>query len=108
MLFLPEVENNNNSSNFQLKGLVYLEVNLVPDQPIHLIRWSHVVIVVRLIPKIEAWLINQLASIVTDWVIFHLCADLIAATLLPKTPGSSTGFVVEAEHLEVEVLQEDR
>ena len=79
------------------------------DQLIHLIRWSHVVIVVQLIPKTDAQFIDQLASIVTDWVIFHLCAGLLITVLvLFKTPGSSTGFVVEAEHPKVEVLQEDR
>ena len=98
------------AATHQLKGLVHLEANLVPDQHVLLIRWSHVVIVVRLIPKIDAWLIDQLASIVTDWVIFHLYADLLIAVLvLLKTQGSSTGFVVEAEHPEVEdLLQEDR
>ena len=66
------------------------------------------VIVVQLIPKIDAQLIDQVTSIVTDWVIFCLCADLIVTTVLPKTPGSSTGFMVEADHPEVEVLQKDR
>ena len=48
---------------------------------------------------------DQLDSIVTDWVIFCLCADLLIAVLvLLKTQGSSTGFVVEAEHPEVEDL----
>ena len=78
----PKVENNNSSSDLQLKGLVHLEVNLVPDQLIHLIRWSHVVIVVWLIPKTDAWLIDQLVSIVTDWVIFHLCAGPLVAVLV--------------------------
>ena len=87
---------------------MHLEVNLVPDQLILLIRRSHVVIVVRLIPKTDARLIDQLASIVTDWVIFHQCADLIAVLVLLKTPGSLAGFVVEAKHPELEVLQEDR
>ena len=58
-----------------------------------------------LIPKTDTQLVNQLASIVTDWVIFGLCADLLITVLvLLKTQGSSTGFVVEAEHLEVEDL----
>ena len=88
---------------------MHLEVNLIPDQLICLIKWPHVVIVVRLIPKTDAWLINQLASIATDWVIFHQCAGLLITVLvLLKTQGSSTGFLVEAEHPEVEVLQEDR
>ena len=91
------------------KRLVHLEANLVPDQLILLIGQSHVVIVVRLIPKIIAQLISQPASIVTEWVIFCLCADLLIAVLvLLKTQGSSTGFVVEAEHPKVEVLQENR
>ena len=51
---------------------------------------------------------GQLASIVTYWVIFHLCADLTTAPVLPKTPGSSTGFMVEAEHPKVEELQQDK
>ena len=104
-MILTEVEN---ASNHQLKGLAHLEVNLVPDKQILLIRWSHVVIVVRLIPKTDAQLIDQLASIVTEWVIIRLCADPAAPVLL-KTQDSSTGFVVEAEHPKVEdLLQEDR
>ena len=98
-IVLPEVENNS-SSNFQLKGLVHLEDNLVPDQPIQLIRQSHVAIVVRLIPKTDAQPIDQPASIATEWVIFHLCADLLITVLvLLKSQGSLTGSVVEAEHL---------
>ena len=43
---------------------------------------------VRLILKIDAQLINQLASIVAEWVIIHLCADLlIAVPVLLKSRG---------------------
>ena len=38
-----------------------------------------------------------------------LSAELITVTVLPKTQGNLTGYVVEAEHLVVEdSLQEDR
>ena len=97
-----------NNSNHQLKGLVHLEVNLVPDQQVLLIRWSHVVIVVQLIPKTDAQLINQFASIVTEWVIICLCADLLITVLvLLKTQGNSICFVVETEHPEVEDLHQE-
>ena len=97
-----------NSSNHQLKGLVHLEVNLVPDQQILLIVQSHVVIVVQLIQKIDAQLIGQTASNVKELVIIRLCADP-AVPVLPKIQGSSTGFMVEAEHPKVEdLLQEER
>ena len=90
------------------KKTVHLEVNLVPDQQILLIVQSHVVIVVRLIPKIDAQLISQFPSDVTELVIICLCADP-AVPVLPKIQGSSTDFMVEAEHPEVEdLLKEDR
>ena len=97
-------------SNHQLRRLVHLEVNPVPDQQILLITQSNVVIVVRLIPKIDARLIDQLASNVTELVTIHLNAGPpIAVPILPKIQGNLTGFMVEAEHFVVEdSLQEDR
>ena len=102
----PEAENN----NLQLKGLVHLEVNPVPDQLIHLIRQSHVVIVVQLIPQTDAQLINQLVSNATKWVIMPLCADLlITVTVLLRIQGNSIRFVGEVDHPGVgDLLQEDR
>ena len=60
---------------------------------------------VQLIPNIDARLIDQFASIVTEWVIICLCADLlIAVPVLLKTQGNSTDFMVEVDHPEVEDL----
>ena len=92
-------------SNHQLRRLVHLEVNSVPDQQILLIIQSNGVIVVRLIPKIDAQLITQPASNVTELVIIHLNAGPpLAVPILPKIQGNLTGFMVEAEHLVVEDL----
>ena len=95
-------------SSHQLRRLVYLEVNPVPDQQILLIVQSNVVIVIQYIPKTDAQLIDQLASDVTRLVIMPLCADPAVPVLL-KTQSNLKGFVVEAEHLMVEdSFQEDR
>ena len=60
-------------------------------------------------PKDRCQPIDQPASIATEWVIFRLCADLLITVLvIPKTQGSLTGSVVEAEHPKVKVLHEDR
>ena len=87
-----------------------LEVNLVPDQQMLLIIQSNVVIVVQLISRTNAQLIEQLASNVTKLVIIHLNADLaVAVPILLKIQGNLPGLVVEAEYLMVENLpQEDK
>ena len=91
-------------------GTFRSQPSIISDQQILLIKQSHVVTVVQLIPKTDALLIDQLSSIVTEWVIIHLCADLlIAVPVLIKTQGNSTDFMVEVDHSEVEdLLQEDR
>ena len=55
--------------------------------------------VVQLIPRTNAWLINQLASNVTELAIIHLSADLATAVpIITKIQGNLPGFMVEAEH----------
>ena len=108
MSLLQNVISTEVESNHQLRRLVHLEVNLVPDQQILQIVQSNVVIVVQLIPKTDAQLIDQFASDVTELVFVCLCADP-AVPVLPRIQGNSTDFVVEAEHPEVEdSLHEDR
>ena len=64
---------------------------------------------VQLIPKIDAQLIDQPASNVTELVIIHLNAGPpIAILILPKIKGNLTGFLVEAEHLMVKDTLQDR
>ena len=96
------------SNNHQLRRLVHLEANPVPDQQILLITQSNVVIVVQLIPRTNAQLIESPASNVTELVIMLLNVELTVPILL-KIQGNLTGFMIEAEHLMVEdSLQEGR
>ena len=72
-----------------------LEVNPVPNQQILLTIQSSVVIVVQLISRTNAWLIESPASNVTELVIMPLNADLAVAVLvLSKIQGNLPGFVV--------------
>ena len=60
---------------------------------------------VQLIPQIDVQLIDQPASIVTELVIIHLCADLLVTVpVLPRTHSNLTGFMVEVDHPGVEDL----
>ena len=84
---------NRGGSNHQLRRLVHLEVNPVLDQQILLITQSNVVIVVQLIPKIDARLIDQPASNVTELIIIHLNAGPpIAVPILPKNTRQLNRF----------------
>ena len=77
-------------NNHQLRRLVHLEANPVPDQQILLITQSNVVIVVRLIPRIDAQITDQPASNATELVIIHLNAGPpIAVPILPKIQGNN-------------------
>ena len=62
---LQNVVSTEDESNHQLRRLVHLEVNLVPDQQILLIKQSHVVTVVQLIPGTNTQLTESPASNVT-------------------------------------------
>ena len=51
-------------------------------------------------PRTSALLIELLASNVIGLATSHQCAE--AVPVLPRIQGNLTGFMVEAEHLEVE------
>ena len=66
-------------------------------------------IVVQLISRTNARLIESPASNATELVIMPLNAELTAVPTLPKIQGNLLGFVVEADHPGVEdLLQEDK